>query len=182
MSLKQICIHWTGGSYGSRELAHYHFTVGPSGAVNEGHKPPESNIPKNGVSLSPQPLSTYVPHCGGGNSYTIGVAVMGMHGYRNPENVGKYPLTRAQCEALFKLVAGQCLKYGIAVEPETVFTHYEFGLANPDTSSRGKIDIVHLPPWPELGAGEIGNFIRGKVKWYMAEIEKKKAKATNGVN
>ena len=47
-------------------------------------------------------------------------------------------------------------------------THYEFGLNNPKTSSAGKIDIIYLPPYSWVAQGDIGAFIRSKIKWYLA--------------
>ena len=49
-------------------------------------------------------------------------------------------------------------------------THYEFGLKNQSTSSRGKIDIIFLPPYPDVKTSEIGDFIRNKVKWYLTHL------------
>lgn len=45
-------------------------------------------------------------------------------------------------------------------------THYEFGKANPKTSSNGKIDITFLHPFPEIKEDEMGDFIRNKIRWY----------------
>ena len=49
-------------------------------------------------------------------------------------------------------------------------THYEFGLKNPKTTSAGKIDIVYLPPYPQIKKQDIGNFIRNKVEWYSKKL------------
>ena len=57
-------------------------------------------------------------------------------------------------------------KYNIPITPQTVMTHYEFGLKNPKTSSAGKIDIIFLPPYPDVITSKIGDFIRNKVRWY----------------
>lgn len=173
MSLKTICIHWSAGTYQNHELDHYHFTVDDKGIVYEGHKRPESNIPKNGKSLSGQALSTYVPHCGGGNSFCIGVAMLGMAGFNTKTKATEYPLTRKQCEATWKKVAELCIKYGIEVNPKTVFTHAEFGRLHPKSESAGKIDIVHLPCYLDLREHEIGPFLRTKVQWYIDDLKKK---------
>lgn len=156
--MKKICIHWTAGSYASRETAHYHFTVGPDGTVYSG-KPPEVNQ---------APLKAgYVAHCGGGNTDCIGIALMGMAGFKNSKSVGPYPLTEKQCETSWAWIAHLCKHYGIPITPDTVYTHYEFGKRNPRSSSAGKIDIVYLPHQPQLQPNEIGDYIRGKVKWYL---------------
>lgn len=56
--------------------------------------------------------------------------------------------------------------------------HYEFGIANPKTSSGDKIDIIFLPPYPNVAKNEVGNFIRNKAKWYFDKINYNK---NNGV-
>lgn len=163
-TLRYICIHWTAGAYDNLELGHYHFTVDKAGKVHEGKLKPESNIP-------PLINGKYVEHCGGGNSYCIGLALIGMAGYKGPKAIGKYPLTAQQCEAGWAKVAELCRKHDIPVDAEHVFTHYEFGKNHPRTSSAGKIDIVHLPHKPELKPEEIGDYIRGKVTWYLKRLE-----------
>jgi N-acetyl-anhydromuramyl-L-alanine amidase AmpD len=94
----------------------------------------------------------------------------GMCGFQSVNNVGKYPLTAVQCEATFKLLAELCKQYNIPITPETVLTHYEFGRTHRNTSSYGKIDIIHLTPYPNVKQDEIGDFIRGKVRWYFQRL------------
>lgn len=60
-------------------------------------------------------------------------------------------------------------KYDLDITPQTVMTHYEFGLKNPKTSSAGKIDIIYLPPYPWVSKDEVGSFIRSKIKWYKSK-------------
>jgi hypothetical protein len=172
-TLKRICIHWTAGGVKANDLdrSHYHFTVEQDGDIIAGNLPPESNIPQNGVSLNGQPEGSYMAHCGGGNSFTIGVSLCGMTG-QNPNKSWKNPLTPAQCEMGFQLVAQLCAIYGIPVTAETVFTHYEFGLCNPNTPSAGKIDISVLPFMPALLPNQVGGYIRGRVSAYLAQIQK----------
>lgn len=172
--MKKICIHWSAGPYRKTSLdtLHYHFTVDKDGVVTNGEFPVEANIP-------PLKPSQYAAHCGGGNSYCIGVSLLGMGGYKGRNSVGQFPLTRKQCEAAWQFIAGLCKGYGIPVTPETVFTHYEFGKRNPSTSSRGKIDITFLPHEPKLQAHEVGDHIRGKVRWYLGEMKKEKTNASN---
>ena len=113
----------------------------------------------------------YAQHCGGGNTGAIGVSMCGMY---VPKGVNiketKFPLTRIQCEATFKLVAELCKKYNIKITPQTVLTHYEFGQAHPKTSSYGKIDIVYLHPFPEIDKKNMGDFIRNKIEWYFNKL------------
>ena len=171
-TLKRICIHWTAGGTKANELdrSHYHFIVQQDSNIITGNLPPEANIPRNGSTLSGQPEGTYVAHCGGGNSFTIGVSLCGMMG-QNADKSWQYPLTRSQCETAWQLVAQLCAIYNIAVTPDTVFTHYEFGLCNPNTPSAGKIDISVLPFEPTLKPNQVGNYIRTRISGYLAKIQ-----------
>jgi hypothetical protein len=160
--MRKICLHWTAGTHARTEAdaRSYHFTVGPDGAVSAGQFRPEANIP-------PLRSGQYAAHCGGGNSWCIGVALRGMAGYQGPGRVGKAPVTRLQGEAAWSLTAELCKTYAIPVTPDTVFTHYEFGKRHPGSGSAGKIDIVHLPYAPDVQTADIGDYIRGKVRWYL---------------
>jgi N-acetyl-anhydromuramyl-L-alanine amidase AmpD len=162
--MKRIIIHWTAGNYkpSNLELLSYHYLIDNLGKVhNCVHKPEDNEDCHDG---------NYAAHCGGGNTGSIGVAMCGMFGYKNFQDVGKYPLTKIQCEKMFSFVAELCKKYNIPITPDTVMTHYEFGRKHINTTSFGKIDIVYLPPYPEQPKETVGNFIRGKVKWYYEKL------------
>lgn len=159
--MKRIIIHWTAGAYWANavDLQHYHFLIQGDGVILDGNfKPKNNENVRNG---------RYAQHTGGGNTGSIGVAMCGMLGFVNSNIIGKYPLTLKQCETCFKEVAKLCKQYKISVKPDTVLTHYEFGLKHTDTSSRGKIDIIHLPPFAWIPQEDIGAFIRSKVRWYL---------------
>lgn len=158
--MKRIIIHWTAGanSPNATDKQHYHFMVDSNGVVHYGVFQPKDN--ENCTD------GRYAQHTGGGNTGSIGVALCGMCGFTSSKNVGKYPLTKKQCEATFKLCADLCKKYGISVTAQNVMTHYEFGKSHPNTSSAGKIDIIFLPPYPEQTTDKIGDFIRSKIRWY----------------
>jgi len=158
--MKRIIIHWTGGSYdvNSSVLNSYHYAINDKGGVIPcNHRPEDNENCQDG---------NYAPHTGGGNTGSIGVSMCGMYGFDLKNKKTKYPLTKKQCEATFKLVAELCKKYDIKISPDTVMTHYEFGQRHRDTSSFGKIDITYLPPYPEIKPQDCGTFIRTKVKWY----------------
>lgn len=162
--MKRIIIHWTGGAHSpnSHEKECYHYLIDSQGRVHNGKFKPEDNLNCND--------GRYAAHTGGGNTGSIGVSLCGMLGFVSGARVGKYPLTRVQVEACFKLCAELCKRYGLKITPQTVMTHYEFGRKNPSTSSAGKIDIVFLPPFPDVSADEVGDFIRAKVRWYYARL------------
>lgn len=159
--MKRIVIHWTAGTNkpNTTDLQHYHFLIDSEGNVYEGKYKPEDNLNCND--------GKYAQHTGGGNTGSIGVSMCGMAGFKNVNNVGNYPLTRIQCERCFSLCAELCKKYNIAITSSNVLTHFEFGKAHPKTSSFGKIDIVYLPPYPDVSRSNIGDFIRNKIRWYI---------------
>ena len=163
--MKRIIIHWTAGTYqpNNIDFEHYHYLVNADGLVIKGKYAPEDN--KNCYD------GKYAQHTGDGNTDSIGIAMCGMHVPENtPLKMTKYPLTKIQCERCFKLIAELSKTYKIHVNPQTVMTHYEFGLKHPETSSAGKIDINWLPPYSYLRANEIGDFIRSKARWYFTRI------------
>lgn len=95
----------------------------------------------------------------------------GMYVPKNtPLQMTKYPLTKIQCERCFKLIAELAKEYKIQITPDTVMTHYEFGLKHPNTSSAGKIDITWLPPYSWVTKSDVGSFIRSKIRWYLSKL------------
>ena len=161
--MNRIIIHWTAGTYkpNATDLEHYHFLVDGDGKLHRGRFNPEDN-----ENCSD---GCYAAHTGGGNTGAIGVAMCAMAGFTGNSKAGEYPITAVQLEACFKLCADLCKKYDIPVE--NVLTHYEFGKSHPDTSSRGKIDIIWLPPYPAVKRNEVGGFIRNKIRWYLAKSD-----------
>lgn len=163
--MNKIILHWTAGTNQpcSTDYEHYHYLINKDGVILKGKFAPEDNLNCND--------GKYAQHCGGGNTGAIGVSMCGMY---VPKGVNiketKFPLTRIQCEATFKLIAELCKKYNIKITPQTVLTHYEFGQAHPKTSSYGKIDIVYLHPFPEIDKKNMGDFIRNKIKWYFNKL------------
>lgn len=159
--MKRIILHWTAGGHfpNATDIEHYHFLIDKDGKVYNGIYKPEDNLNCND--------GKYARHTGGGNTSSVGIAVCGMAGYNGKLASTKYPLTSKQIEKMFSLVAELCKKYNIAVTPDTVMTHYEFGKSHPNTSSAGKIDITILPPYLSVKPAKVGDFIRKKVKWYF---------------
>ena len=162
--MKRIVIHWTAGKYypNEYEKQFYHFLVDKEGNLYKGIYTPEDNI--NCAD------GKYAAHTGGGNTNSIGVSMCAMYGFKDKNSSCNFPITAIQFEACMKLCANLCKKYNISITPSTVMTHYEFGKANPKTTSFGKIDIVYLPPYPHIAKEDIGNFIRTKIRWYKNKI------------
>ena len=162
--MKRIIIHWTAGVYkpNSTDLSHYHYLIDGEGEVHNGKYKPEDNENCND--------GNYAAHTGGGNTGSIGISMCGMANFKNRNSVGDYPLTKVQCERCFKLIAELSKKYKISINPQNVMTHYEFGIKHPNTSSAGKIDIIYLPPYPDVEQSKIGDFIRNKARLYLDKV------------
>jgi N-acetyl-anhydromuramyl-L-alanine amidase AmpD len=162
--LNKITLHWTAGRNipNAEEMKHYHYLIDANGLLYKGFYAPEDNL--NCVD------GKYAQHCGGGNTNNIGVAFCGCSVPKGiPVKDTAYPLTRKQLEKGFELCAQLCKKYNIPIDKAHVFTHYEFGLAHPKTSSAGKIDITYMHPFPKENKNTCGDFIRNKIKWYYAK-------------
>ena len=171
---KRIILHWTAGGYypNKIEKQHYHYLIDKDGKVYEGDYKPEDNLNCND--------SKYAAHCGGGNTGAIGIALCGMYGYKSTKEPGKSFITKKQCETMFHLVAMLLKKYSLSFD--TVLSHAMFGVLNPKTSSRGKIDITVLPPCYDsdknytnlcLKYGKtkgVNEFIKLKIKWYYDRV------------
>lgn len=163
--MKRIIIHWTAGTNqpNGTDYLHYHYLINGDGLIVKGKYKPEDNL--NCYD------GKYAQHTGGGNTGSIGVSMCGMYvPAKTPIQQTKYPLTKKQVEACFELCAELCKKYKISITAQTVMTHYEFGLSHPNTESKGKIDIIYLPPYPTEQANKIGDFIRNKIRWYYSHI------------
>lgn len=161
---KEVIIHWTAGGYKPNDIDKecYHFLVGPKGEIYKGKHSPEDNLDCTD--------NNYAPHCGGGNTGRIGIAMCGMAGYSPTMKVTAYPITLKQIEATCKLCADLMLKYKI---PKTKMrTHAEFGKDNPTTSSFGKIDVSFLPYNSLEGVKEVGDLLRNKINWYYEKAKK----------
>lgn len=163
--MKRIIIHWTAGGYypNAVEKHCYHFLVDSDGCVHNGDFVPEANLVcKKGC---------YAAHTGGGNTSSIGVAICGMRGFKNKNNLGDSPILQKQFEATMMLCAKLAEKYKIQPYANKIMTHYEFGIKNPNTSSAGKIDITYIPPYSWVEKNEVGSFIRSKIRWYLAKLK-----------
>ena len=153
----RITLHWTGGNYApnQKELSSYHYLIDGDGQVHKGKYKPEDNLDCSD--------GKYARHCGGGNTGNIGVALCGMWDK-------DFPIRRIQVEAMCKLVAKLSRDYSIPITSKNIFTHCEFGKANPSTTSYGKIDINKLPCVAVYGDNAVGNWLRNKVNWYKSKI------------
>lgn len=164
--LNKICIHWTAGASKpcEKDLNSYHYLFDDVGNEYKGRFNAEDNIDcKDNI---------YAKHCGGGNTGCIGMAATGMAKFNLKIKKTNYPLTQIQIEKLCYKAAKLCIKHNIQVNSKYVFTHYEFGLKNPHTTSAGKIDFTYIPYLPHLQKERIGDYLRNKILWYQLKIQK----------
>ena len=163
-NMKKIILHWTAGNHTPNkiDLEHYHFLIDGNGKCHTGKFKPKDNL--NCYD------GKYAQHTGGGNTNSIGIAMCGMMDYLSPQKIGSYPISKNQFEAFCKKIAEIAHQYKIPILKNTIMTHYEFGLNYPKSTSYGKIDITFLPPYPDVSACDIGDFIRTKIKWYFTKL------------
>ena len=163
--LDKITLHWTAGRNkpSAHELECYHFLIDSDGNLYKGKYSPEDNISTADKK--------YAQHCGGGNTGNIGIAFCGCYVPNGiPVKNTQFPLTRVQLEKGFKLCADLSKKYNIPIDKKHIFTHYEFGITHPHSSSSGKIDITYMHPFPNENKNTCGDFIRAKILWYSKNI------------
>ncbi len=156
--LVRVILHWTAGTnvVSSHDKEAYHFIIGGDGSVHDGKHKPEANISTSD--------GAYAAHTRGCNTGSIGVAVAGMFGAREaPFHAGAYPIRQVQVDALVRLVADLCRKYGIPVTPRTVLSHAE---VQPTLGiiQAGKWDISWLPGMTlPRDPVSVGNELRSRI-------------------
>jgi hypothetical protein len=163
--MKRIIYHWTAGTYkpNMQDLTHYHYLIDDKGVVHHGVYAVEDNEScLDGV---------YAAHTGGGNTGSIGIAFCGMRGYKDPTQIGDFPLTQKQLEAGWRLGASLVKMHNLDMEDEyTIQTHYGFGTRFPKSTSAGKIDITFLPSMPNIRKEDIEALFYNKVSWYLDRV------------
>ncbi|WP_375458406.1 N-acetylmuramoyl-L-alanine amidase [uncultured Enterovirga sp.] len=136
--MKGIVVHWTAGAHEATDLdrQHYHLLIEDDGRLVRGIP----TIDSNAVPIKPG----YAAHTLNGNGGMIGVSLCCMGGaIPSPFSSGPFPMTRAQWDALPRVLGDLCRRYGIRVARNTVLSHAEvqptLGIAQ-----RGKWDIARL--------------------------------------
>lgn len=161
--MKRIIIHWTAGAHKANavDMKHYHVLIEHDGRIISGLNKISDNIP---------PLRTgqYAAHTRNLNSYSIGIAMCGMHGAKEaPFDPGPYPLTKKQVEVCCAEVARLAKQHDIPVTNKTVLTHAEVE-PNLGVKQRGKWDITRLVFEPNItGPKAVGDYFRQLVMHYM---------------
>lgn len=157
--MERIILHWTAGAHKATEFdrGHYHILIEDDGKLIRG-------IPS--IKLNEAPAKKgYAAHTLGANSGSIGVSLCCMGGANEaPFDPGKYPMTRAQWDALTSVVADLCRRYSIPVTDKTVLSHAEVQ-NNLGIQQRGKWDFTRLAFDPSVkGAKACGDKLRAEAK------------------
>lgn len=162
MEVKYIIGHWTGGNYSpcSVDRASYQLLIDGDG------------VPYIGTPIGK------ACSIGGMNSITVNISCCG--------GLERTPLKKKQIEAFYKNVALNLKVHKLSVDK--FYTHAEIGekCANGSITKLlpyneylkqniGKIDLTKIPLDDKgsylLGSPkETGDYIRGKIKWYLEKI------------
>ena len=160
--LHRIHWHWTAGAYGEimLELDHYNILIDQNGAEVAGTYPPQAQA-NYSVGLA-------ASHSRNANTGAIGLALDCMAGAQEwPFSAGKYPMTRAQVEALATVTARMCKRYDIPVSRWSTLSHAEI---QPTLGilQKQKWDITWLPGMTRPGDPiEVGDRLRDMVRAAM---------------
>jgi len=160
---RYIILHWTAGNHKPNATDKQHYQLLIDGDGNE---------------ITNLPIGTGA-NTAGMNSITYNIACCG--------GLSISPLTKVQCEAMFKAAAQAIRRYDLKLED--VFTHYEIGeLCKAHTKGEkpnitgllpwnnylkdniGKVDITILPYEYGATVKTCGNTIRNKIKWYLNQM------------
>jgi hypothetical protein len=156
--MQRVITHWTAGAHHASTVdrEHYHLLVEADGRLVRG----DYSIADN-VRTSDGEYAAHTARC---NTGSIGIAVCCMAGaIQRPFRAGRFPMTRAQYEAMALATADLCDRYRIAVTPRTVLGHGEVE-ANLGIPQRGKWDPMLLPWAPETPLRAVGEGFRRAVE------------------
>lgn len=161
--IDRVIVHWTAGQHraSSGDREHYHILVESDGRLVRGIP----TIDKNDASGARSGYAAHTLHC---NTGSAGVSMCAMVGaVESPFSPGPAPLTQAQWDAMTRVVADLCLRYGIPVTDRTVLTHAEVQ-PSLGITQKGKWDVTRLPFDPKtVGHRAVGDLLRRQVAALM---------------
>lgn len=164
----RVIFHWTAGTHKATEFdrGHYHVLVEADGKAVRG-------IPVISGNSAVNPKGKIAHHTLNTNTGSAGVSACCMGGAEeSPFKAGKYPLTRAQWQALALVIADICERYKIPVTARTVLSHAEVqGTLN--IKQRGKWDFTRLAFDPSVkGPKACGDHMRSLVDAALKGVTK----------
>ncbi len=154
--IHNIYLHWSAGTY-EQCYDDYHINIDDKG----------------NVYVTTDDLTEYKPHTWKRNSGAVGISLncgygasAGSHGY--DADMGNYPPTQAQIEAMSLVVAALCKHLKIPIDKYHVMTHCEAANLDgygPDSTCE-RWDLWYLWDNAEQKMLPGGDVIRGKAIWY----------------
>lgn len=118
---------------------------------------------------------TYAQHTYRRNSYSAGLAVMGMSGSR-PDDFGTFPLQDACVDAMCECAAAIAAHYRIPIDSDHIMSHAEaaiidgyFGTADEERWDMGRLHPRAEPLTPDE-AIRTGNELRARIAAFAARI------------
>jgi hypothetical protein len=162
-------LHWTAGTYISSpyERGHYHALIEwEAGNIRVVSGVPITNNLHQLTMESPTYASDpsgYAAHTRGFNSWSLGFAVCAMYGALDTNRLGNYPVLPEQIDGLITLCAQASVVFGLQVDEDHFFTHWEAGYLH-GVSQPGKWDITWAPQIPDAAPEEVGPWIRQQIE------------------
>jgi len=162
----KITLHWSATDWYFSDSGYYHVLI--------------QYNPKD-RKANPKKMSNYtdrLPHTWHRNTGNIGICACCLGGENiNEHNFGNWPLMKNQIEELCKVSAEIC--YLKNIDPYQVKTHAEYAIEDGYFGERWDLAILYpLKPGEQVDlikkAKETADLLRGKVMWYLNNIEKKK--------
>lgn len=195
---KRIIWHWTAGGRQAtlEELQRYHILVEhhseQPGNPDDDHVVIRSGVPiarnmQNVNNLPPYHRNSdrgYAAHTKSFNSYSLGIALCGMHGaedFRPTGSVspGPYPITLEQVRAMLGLSVQAARIYNLEVSEDTFFSHYEAEYIHgvdqyPPGERIWKWNVTWIPGL-DLPREQVGPFLREQLQRWLTnqEIDKR---------
>lgn len=165
--MKGIVVHWSAGAHkaSANDKQHYHILIEGDGNLILGDHSIDDNVFTGD--------DDYAAHTRGCNTGMIGVSLCCMAGaVEGPTfRSGNFPMTRAQWDALPKVLADLCRRYDIAVTPKTVLSHAEVEKTL-GIKQNGKWDISRLSFDLSIkGAKACGDIFRARTAEILASTK-----------
>lgn len=158
---KRLILHWTAGTHkaSSDDLKHYHWCVEGGGEI-KGGVPLEANL------RQVKPWHTYAAHTRAFNAWSAGLAFCGMRYAFPGGSSGTSPLLPLQVDSGLEFVARKFIEWGLPVNEQTLFTHWEAEELH-GVDQKGKWDITVLPWDKSIKEDEVGSWLRQRVLEYV---------------
>ena len=160
-------LHWTAGTYEStfHDQERYHALVEwVDGRIRVVAGVPIINNLHSLTIESPtydEHPTGYAAHTRRMNSWSIGYSICAMWN-ATPEDHGDYPMLPEQVDGLITLCAQTASVFGMPVDEDHFFTHWEAEYIH-GIEQQSKWDIIWVPNAPELDPRDVGPWLRERI-------------------